>query len=124
MPVIVSCGVWNQAGWFLQRLGGVWRWHVGGVDCDGGRPAEGRWVHLAAVYDGQTLRLYEDGVQVAERAASVDASVWPGELHVGQYSGGPAPAYQVTGRITGLKIYHRPLNATEVAGEAAKKPAT
>ena len=58
MPVVVSCGVWNQAGWFLQRLGGVWRWHVGGVDCDGGQPAEGRWMHLAAVYDGQSLRLY------------------------------------------------------------------
>ena len=122
MPVIVSCGVWNQAGWFLQRLGGVWRWHVGGVDCDGGRPAEGRWMHLAAVYDGQTLRLYEDGVQVAERAASVNGSIWPGELHVGQYSGGPGPAYQVTGRITGLKIYHRPLEATEIGAGAKEVP--
>src|SRR5690606_18872103 len=44
MPVLVSCGVWNQSGWFLQRLGGVWRWHVGGVDCDGGQPAVGRWI--------------------------------------------------------------------------------
>jgi hypothetical protein len=122
MPVVASCGVWNQAGWFLQRLGGVWRWHVGGVDCDGGRPAEGRWSHLAAVYDGQSLRLYEDGAQVAQRGASVNASVWPGQLHVGQYSGGPAADYQVTGRVTGLKIYHRPLDAAEVAAEAIKKP--
>ena len=36
MPVVLSCGAWNQAGWFIQRLGNAWRWHVGGVDCDGG----------------------------------------------------------------------------------------
>jgi hypothetical protein len=46
MPVIVSCGHWRQAGWFLQRLGNVWRWHVGGIDCDGGQPATGQWTHL------------------------------------------------------------------------------
>lgn len=124
IPVLASCGVWNQAGWFLQRLGGVWRWHVGGVDCDGGRPAEGRWMHVAAVYDGQALSLYENGVQVAQRAASVNASVWPGELHVGQYSGQPGADYQVTGRIAGLKIYHRPLEVEEIAAEARQTPAT
>jgi hypothetical protein len=122
MPVVVSCGVWNQAGWFLQRLGGVWRWHVGGVDCDGGRPAVGRWTHLAAVYDGQTLRLYEDGVEVAQRAASVNPSVWPGQLHVGQYSGQPTADYQVSGRIRDLKIFHRPLAAAEIAADATQKP--
>ena len=59
---------------------------------------------------------------MAERAASVNASLWPGELHVGQYSGGPAADYQVTGRITGVKIYHRPLDAQEIAAEAKQVP--
>ncbi|MBM4088936.1 MAG: LamG domain-containing protein, partial [Planctomycetes bacterium] len=122
IPVLVSCGAWNQAGWFLQRLGGVWRWHVGGVDCDGGQPAEGRWMHLAAVYDGQMLSLYQDGVQVAQRASSVNPSVWPGELHVGQYSGQPTADYQVTGRLTGVRLYHRPLDAQEVAEQASQTP--
>jgi hypothetical protein len=123
MPVLVSCGVWNQAGWFLQRLGGSYRWHVGGVDCDGGQPAVGRWTHLAAVYDGQSLKLYQDGQLVAQRAASVNGAPWPGDLHVGQYSGRPTAEYQVTGRIAGLRLYHRPLEAEEIAAEAKQVPA-
>lgn len=123
MPVLVSCGVWNQAGWFLQRLGGQYRWHVGGVDCDGGQPAVGRWVHLAAVYDGQSLKLYQDGQLVADRAATVNPSPWPGELHVGQYSGQRTPDFQVTGRIARLLLYHRSLEAEEIAAEAKQVPA-
>ena len=115
---------WNQAGWFLQRLGGTWRWHVGGVDCDGGLPAVGRWIHLAAVYDGQSLKLYQDGEPVAERPGSINASPWTGELHIGQYSGQPSADYQVTGRMTGVRLYHRPLDAKEVAAEAKQVPAT
>ena len=37
MPVILSCGEWNKGGWFLQQLGGQWRWYVGGISCDGGK---------------------------------------------------------------------------------------
>ena len=121
IPVLVSCGHWNRAGWFLQRLGNVWRWHVGGVDCDGGQPAQSRWIHLAATYDGSTLRLYEDGTPVGEQTGSFITAPWPGELFVGQYSGQPGGDFQVTGRITGLKLYHRPLDAAEIA-EAAKAP--
>ena len=122
MPVIVSCGSWNQAGWFLQRLGGVFRWHVGGVDCDGGRPAVGKWTHLAGVFDGRTARLYQDGVQVAQTAGKAAAIVWPGELCVGQYSAAPGSAYQVTGKIRGVRLYHRPLTPAETAASASQPP--
>ena len=118
IPVVLSCGHWNQAGWFLQRLGNKWRWHVGGIDCDGGRPAENRWIHLAASYDGQTATLYEDGKLVGERSGQFNTAPWPGDLYVGQYSGQPGPDYQVTGRIRDVKIYHRPLDAEEVAQAA------
>jgi hypothetical protein len=122
IPVVLSCGHWNQAGWFLQRLGNTWRWHVGGIDCDGGQPAENRWIHLAASYDGQTAALYEDGKLVGERSGRFNTVPWPGDLHVGQYSGQPGPEFQVTGRIQGVKIYHRPLEAEEVALSAQKRP--
>jgi hypothetical protein len=121
MPVVASCGVWNQRGWFLQRLGGTWRWHVGGVDCDGGRPAEGRWVHVAGTFDGRVARVYQDGELVAEKAGGFVTTPWPGELHVGQYSGGPGAPYQVLGRVAGLKIYHRPLRVDELV-KASKSP--
>ena len=122
MPVVVSCGQWQQAGWFLQRLGNSWRWHVGGVDCDGGRPAAGKWIHVAATYDGQWARLYENGVQVAEQAGNFNPSPWAGAMLVGQYSGQPAPDYQVTGRIAGVKLYHRALDISEIAAAAQTAP--
>jgi hypothetical protein len=122
MPVLASCGVWRQTGWFLQQIGGGWRWHVGGNDCDGGRAVSGRWVHLVGVYDGRTARLFQDGSQVGEKSGPFNTEPWAGELHVGQYSGQVAPPYQVNGRITGLKIYHRALNRAEILAASRNSP--
>ena len=119
--VVVSCGHWKQAGWFLQQLGDTWRWHVGGIDCDGGRPAAGRWVHLVGTYDGRTARLFQDGVPVAQTAGTAKITPWVGELHIGQYSAQPAAEFQVFGRISGVKIYHRLLQPSEIA-EASEAP--
>ncbi len=123
MPVIVSCGQWNDRGWFLQKLGGTFRWHVGGVDCDGGRPAAGEWTHLVCVYDGQSARLYQDGRLVKSMPCSPNRTAWGGPLFVGQYSGGAAGPYQVRGAISDVRIYRRALGAKEVAErfEAAKR---
>ncbi|MGL4594156.1 MAG: hypothetical protein ACRCUY_05450, partial [Thermoguttaceae bacterium] len=33
MPVLVSHGKWRQSGWFLQKFGKTWRFHVAGTDC-------------------------------------------------------------------------------------------
>ncbi len=114
MPVVISCGAWNQAGWFLQQLGNTWRWHVGGVDCDGGRPELGRWMQLACVYDVHAARLYQDGALVAQRTGPFRLNTWSGALHVGQYSAGPAPAYQVVGQVGDVRVYHRALSDAEV----------
>ncbi|NQU26013.1 MAG: hypothetical protein HQ567_32400 [Candidatus Nealsonbacteria bacterium] len=113
-PVVVGCGHWQQAGWFLQKLGGVWRWHVGGIDCDGGKPVIGRWFRMVGTFDGQTVRLYENGRLVAEKPGSALLTPFAGPLIVGQYSGGPGPQFQVTGQIKGVKIYNRVLSAEEV----------
>jgi hypothetical protein len=121
MPIVVSCGLWNHAGWFLQKLGGAWRWHVGGVDCDGGKPVKGKWLHMCAVYDGKAARLFQDGVQIAEKAGSFNQAPFGGELHVGQYSGQPGADFQVTGRVRGVKLYHRALDAAEIKA-AAERP--
>ena len=122
MPVVASCGHWQQAGWFLQRIGSGWRWHVGGVDCDGGKPAPGRWTHLVGTFDGQTCRLFQDGKLVAEKAGPVIRAPWTRPLHVGQYSGGPGPQYQVIGWLTGLKLYARALSPTDALAAARTAP--
>jgi hypothetical protein len=110
MPVVISAGRWRQAGWFLQQIGGRWRWHVGGVDCDGGaQPPLGQWTHLRAVWDGTRSKLFQDGRLVADVACPADLAPWNGPLLIGQYSGSPAPQYQTRGRVKDVKIYIRPI---------------
>ena len=115
MPVIVSCGKWQGAGWFLQGISGGWRWYCGGVNCDGGKSAVGRWTHLATTFDGRRARVYQDGREVASAPCRPDPSPWPGPLFVGQYGPAPGPQYQVAGRIAGLKLYRRALSVEEAA---------
>jgi hypothetical protein len=122
MPIPVSCGLWNQAGWFLQRISGRWRWHVGGFDCDGGKPVAGQWMHVVCTYDGRVARVFQDGVQVAEKTGTAVPLLWSGDLLVGHYSGSPKDAaFQVTGKIAGLKLYHRAFTAAEAAAAAKAK---
>jgi hypothetical protein len=123
MPVVVSCGLWQRAGWFLQRLGAGWRWHAGGIDCDGGKPVTGRWTHLVGTYDGHKTRLFQDGVLVGEKIGEASHVPWDSPLFVGQYSGGPDAAFQVNGRIRGVKIYNRALPADEVKAASQAPPA-
>lgn len=122
MPVVLGCGLWRNSGWFLQIIGGRWRWHVGGIDCDGGKPELGRWMHVAAVFDGHTARLFQDGQQVAERSGTAVTRIWPGDLFVGQYGGLSSPDFQLFGQIAGVKLYQRPLIAAEVATSAQTPP--
>ena len=126
MPVVASCGAWCQAGWFLQRIGAGWRWHVGAVSCDGGKPALGRMTHIVGTFDGLKLRLYQDGEPVAEQAGVFIREPWPGALHIGQYSGGVGPQYQVLGQVGGFRVYNRALPVADVktafdAGVAARQ---
>jgi hypothetical protein len=120
MPVIVSCGKWNDRGWFLQKLGGSFRWHVGGVDCDGGKPAAGKWILLACVFDGRNAKLYQDGTQVASVPCAPSQVPWRGDLFVGQYGAGPGAAYQLKGCISEVKTYRRALSAKEISTKSEK----
>ncbi len=113
MPVMVSCGHWPVAGWFMQRLGARFRWHIGGVDCDGGTPVVGRWTHLVGTFDGSQSSIIQDGREVMRVPCSPNSVPWGGALHVGQYSGGVGPQYQVTGRMRDVSIYHRVVTPAE-----------
>jgi hypothetical protein len=120
MPVILSCGAWNQAGWFLQRFGQGWRWYIGGISCDGGEAESDKWYLLAATFDGQTARLYENGRLVGVRTGGQPLGSWRGPLHVGQYSAQPGSPYQMEGKIQGVRIFHRVLSAQEISELAAQ----
>jgi hypothetical protein len=72
------------------------------------------WAHLAATYDGATMRLYVNGVQVANRAqtGAIETSTNPlqigGDSIYGQY---------FTGRIDEVRIYNRALSATQIQSD-------
>jgi len=121
MPVILSCGAYQQTGWFLQRYGGGWRWHLGGVSCDGGRPVAGEWVHLVGTFDGRRAVLFQDGKQVAAADAFPNLAAFAGPLVLGQYSN-RADSYQVFGQIAGVKIYRRALKPDEPAASFKAGP--
>ena len=104
MPILVSNGTWNQSGWFLQKFGGGFRFHFGGVDCDGGVAETGKWTTLLGTYDGRKLHLYQDGRLVGERACR-GITAWTGPMLLGQYNGGIAPSFQVKGQIRDVRIY-------------------
>ncbi len=73
-----------------------------------------QWVHVTAVYDGQTMRLYKDGVEVGSRAkrgnitTNSKSSVWIG--------GNPASATSRPwkGHIGDVRLYSYPLTNHEI----------
>ena len=121
MPVVAACGGFNSTGWFLQRYGRGWRWHLAPVSCDGGKPVTGRPTHIVGTFDGKKAALYQDGKLVRQVDCYPNCAAWPGPLVIGQYSQ-QAPQYQVQGTIPGLIIFHRALQAEEVAQRFAAGP--
>ncbi len=105
MPLLVSNGSWNQAGWFVQKFGGGFRFHFGGIDCDGGIATTGKWTKLLGTYDGKKIRLYQDGKLVGETSGGLNTAPWPGKLLIGQYSAGVGPSFQTKGQIRNVAVY-------------------
>jgi len=70
-----------------------------------------RWVHLGAVYDGNTSSLYLDGVFAAISGSGLNYDFTNGSLEIGKQA-------QFTeywdGKIDDIRIYNRTLSATEI----------
>jgi hypothetical protein len=119
MPVLASCGEWDKNGWFLQVIGNRFRFYLGGPNVlDTGTPETGRWMHVAAVFDGRRMLLYQDGKLAGSREVGpVDYRPWGRPLFVGHYHWLQEP-YQVRGLIDEFKLWQRALSAAEIAAEA------
>jgi len=111
MPVLLGFGAYNGAGWFLQKIGGRWRFYLSGVSCDGGTVPLGTWVHLLGVYDGRSARLYQDGKLVAEAEVPAPPTPHGPVFSVGQYTAAGEAPYQFKGAIRNLALYDRALDA-------------
>jgi hypothetical protein len=73
-----------------------------------------QWSHLAATYDGTTLRLYVNGIQVGTLAVAGAMQASNGVLRIG---GNNIWGEYFQGRIDDLMIYNRVLSAGEVQAD-------
>ena len=69
------------------------------------------WTHLAASYDGTTLKLYVNGAQAASRAASGSVATSTNPLRLG---GNTIWGEYFAGVIDEVRIYNRALSAAEI----------
>jgi Concanavalin A-like lectin/glucanases superfamily len=73
--------------------------------------ATGQWYHVAATWDGVTARLYINGQldHSAARSGAIGADTRP------LYIGGRVGADRFDGMLRDVRLYNRPLTATEIA---------
>jgi hypothetical protein len=74
------------------------------------------WSHLAATYDGSTIRIYVNGVQVGSRTQTGSIAVSTGALRIG---GNTVWGEWFAGRIDDVRIYNRALSAAEIQTDMA-----
>ena len=74
------------------------------------------WTHLAATYDGATMRLFVNGVQAATRAQTGSIRASTGALRIG---GNTIWSEWFAGVIDEVRVYNRALTATEIQADMA-----
>jgi PKD repeat protein len=91
------------------------------VDISGGRTTIGTaqlplntWTHLAATFDGATLRLFVNGVQVSSIAATGAIAASSGPLRIGGHA---VAGEWFAGRIDDVRVYSRALSAAEIQAD-------
>ncbi len=72
----------------------------------------GRWVHLAATFDGQTMRLYVDGDEVASRDRPGRVNPSHFDLVIGSFA--PGSRAHFTGLVDEVRLFSRALSTAEI----------
>jgi hypothetical protein len=72
------------------------------------------WSHVAATYDGATLRLYVNGTQVSSRAVAGAIRATTGALRIG---GNAIWDEWFAGRIDEVRVYNRALPAADIQAD-------
>ena len=79
----------------------------------------GRWIHLAGTFDGQTMRLYMDGVEQGALARPGPLRPNAHPLCLGNYD--VKHAAHFTGLLDEVKLYSRALTSEEIRRQAADR---
>jgi hypothetical protein len=75
------------------------------------------WTHLAATYDGATLRLYVNGTQVSSKAQTGAATATTGALKLG---GNAVWGEWYAGLMDDVRVYDRALTTAEIQGDMTR----
>lgn len=121
----LGCSTW--ASWFLGVAGGepdaplVANSFVFAVRTSNGsaytgvssKASEGAWIHVAATYDGSTLKLYVDGKE--SNSVKTEDLPWNSneKLHIGGDPGCGGRSWY-TGLMDDVRIYNRAMNENEI----------
>lgn len=81
----------------------------------------GRWIHVAATYDGNMMRLYVDGQEQGSLARGAPISPSNASLCIGGYAPGNSKAF-FQGALDEVTIWDRPLTVTEIREHANMAP--
>jgi len=73
----------------------------------------GEWTHVAAVYNGSTIKLYKNGVEIY--STSVAGDITSGPTIPVWIAGSPSNEKYFDGQIDDVRIYSRSLSAEEIA---------
>jgi Concanavalin A-like lectin/glucanases superfamily len=75
----------------------------------------GRWIHIAATFDGETARLYADGSEVCALPFTGEIGYSDEPLTIGAYlDHNGVVVDEISGRLDDVRIYNRALTAAEV----------
>jgi len=80
----------------------------------------GKWVHLAATFDGTTMRLYLEGHECGTMSRPGALLPTDGRLVLGNYEVGHAGFFK--GLLDDVQIYRRVLSPAEIRSDAATLP--
>jgi len=103
----------------LKEWGDNTKFHLPGVgelfiENEGILPPLGEWTHLAATYDGSSMKLYFDGIVVAEMEASGEMTISDGTLCIGTKHETAPAGDEYNGIMDDVRIYNRALSASEI----------
>ncbi len=92
--------------------------YVGGdIDTRGpSQLAANTWTHMASTYDGTTLKLFINGVQVSSRAVGGNILTSSGALRIGSNA---VWGEYYSGLIDDVRVYNRALSAAEIQTDMA-----
>lgn len=116
---ILSKEQWHGRSYWFGCVGGVFGvwlgWDGGWVigDRDNGLIIRGQWTHLVSVWDGATLKHYQNGNYLG-RDASFHGPLWVDDTFLAIGNNSVLDFARFKGAIDEVRIYNRPLSGTEV----------